>query len=219
MARKILILGMVLMLAVVFGTGAAGAEKFVFGQHAAQMAAYDAQMAGLKAKTAVAVQASKDAYARQDKWMAPIKMVTCPLPAIGYGILALRSPTKSPLEYLVIPSICRGVNTAKNYMIQNLGGGALDIITVLFEDKGTTYAPVMGEIGVLGERTMKRGPIAQIIETGASATPAACAAAGVLAPIAGVSYGGTVAILGTTVPVAATVVGEAAGMAEKKIVK
>jgi len=207
------------------GAGAASAGQFVFGQHAKQMAEYDAQMAVLKAKTAEATKAREAAEAWQDKCMAPLKMVVWPLPAIGYGIQALRyrlpgvgDPTNSPLEYAVVPSVCRGVNTAKNYGIQNIFGGVLDLVTIPFGDK-TNYAPRMNEMGILAKRTMERGPIANILETAASATPAACVGAGVLAPISGVSFGGTVAIFGTTVPVAATAVGEAAGAAEKAVLK
>lgn len=204
-----------------FGASAAGAEKFVFGKHAAQMAAYDAQMKVLKAKTAEAAKASAAAYARQDKLMAPVKIAFSPLTAVGYGILGLRSPTKSPFEYLLlgIPSLCRGVNTAKNHFIQTLGGGALDIVTAVDESNKTTYAPVLGEMGILGERTMKRGPIANVLETAAYATPISCVAAGVLAPIAGTSAIVTEAIFSTTLPVAAILVGEAAGMAEKAVLK
>jgi len=78
---------------------------------------------------------------------------------------------------------------------------------------------VMGEMGVLAERTMKRGPIANVLETASYATPISCFGAGVLAPIAATSLPWTMAIVGTTVPVGAIAVGEAAGMAEKKLIK
>ena len=219
MEKRYFVAFFVVLVLVAFCAAPALAKSPLLQKHEAEMAAYDQQMVVLKAKTAVAVKASQAAYARQDKLMAPVKVAFSPLTAVAYGIMALRSPTSSPLEYLVVPSICRGINTAKNHFIQTLGGGALDMVTAPFGAKGTTYAPVMGEMGVLAERTMKRGPIANVLETAASATPAACVGAGVLAPIAGVSYGGTVAILGTTVPVAATAVGEGAGMAEDAATK
>ena len=64
---------------VLLNAGAAMAGKYVFGQNAARMAAYDAQMADLKAKTAVASKAAADAMAKQDKWLNIISYI----PPIG----------------------------------------------------------------------------------------------------------------------------------------
>ncbi|MFA6193700.1 MAG: hypothetical protein WC726_02465 [Parcubacteria group bacterium] len=78
--KRYLWLGAVLMMAVVFCfAGVASAGKYVFGQNVAREAAYNAQMAGLKAKTAVASKAAADAMAAQDKWLNVISYI----PPIG----------------------------------------------------------------------------------------------------------------------------------------
>lgn len=69
MKRTCLCVVMVLALVLMMGAGAAWAEKFTFGKHAAQMAVYDAQMTELKAKTALASKAAADAMAGQDFWL------------------------------------------------------------------------------------------------------------------------------------------------------
>lgn len=77
--RRRLWFGVVLMMAMIFVSGTALAGQFVFGQHAKEMAAYDAQMADLKAKTVVASKAAADAMAAQDKWLNLISYI----PPIG----------------------------------------------------------------------------------------------------------------------------------------
>ncbi|TSA45045.1 hypothetical protein D4R51_02580 [bacterium] len=54
---------------VLLSVGAASAEKYVFGQNAAREATYNAQMADLKAKTAVVAAIAAQASADQDYWL------------------------------------------------------------------------------------------------------------------------------------------------------
>jgi len=67
---------------VMLGAGTAWAGQFVFGQHAKQMAEYDAQMAVLKAKTAEISKAAAEAQARQDRICKVVGMV----PVVGLAM-------------------------------------------------------------------------------------------------------------------------------------
>jgi len=64
------------------GAGTAWAGQFVFGQHAKQMAEYDAQIAELKAKAAEISKAAAEAQARQDRICKAIGMV----PVVGLAM-------------------------------------------------------------------------------------------------------------------------------------
>ena len=72
----------VVVLALMVGAGTALAGQFVFGRHAAQMAAYDAQMVQLKAKTAEVAKIAADAAAKQDKVCKVIGFV----PVVGLAM-------------------------------------------------------------------------------------------------------------------------------------
>lgn len=188
-------------------------------QQAAQESAYVQEMKSLKAVTARATKVRMAVEARQDKYVAPLKM-TIALPATTFaaGRKGLLTPTKSKPEYLGFPSLFRAGNAMKNHAAQTVLGGVADIATTPFS--GTpTFAPVLGTVGVAGDRCIARGPVAQTLEMGASAVPAACLATGVTSAFIGTSYNVAMWITATTTPVAATAVGEAVDLAEKAVLK
>jgi hypothetical protein len=83
MKRKWVTVIIVVMTMVLLGAGAAApGGQFVFGQHAKQMAEYDAQMAVLKAKTAEISKAAAEAQARQDRICKAVGMV----PVVGLAM-------------------------------------------------------------------------------------------------------------------------------------
>lgn len=133
------------------------------------------------------------------------------------GATGLTSPSDSPLEYLLfgVPSFCRGVNTSFDQMAEFTVRSAIDTGNVF--DRATCADP--SQLGYVASETIKWGPIAQVIRTGASATPAACVAAGVLAPVAGMCYGGTIATLASTNTVGAYFVGKGVDYIERALTR
>jgi len=149
-------------------------------------------------------------------------VVGFPFHFVGAGIngfgTGVTSPTSSLLEYLLIPSFCRGVNTAFDQVAEFTVMAAYDTVNYgnAF-DKVNRADPA--NLGYVASRTIKWGPLAQTFRTGGSAAAPACAAAGVLAPAAGMCYGGTVATLATANTAGGYAVGKAGDMAEKKLLK
>lgn len=130
------------------------------------------------------------------------------------------SPTDSPFEYLLlgVPSLCRGVTTA-------FGQGAEFTVMSAYDlgnygnafDNANRADPA--QLGYVASETIKWGPFAQVFLVAGAATAPACAAAGILAPIGGMCYGGTVATLATTNTAGAYLVGKGTDMAEKAVFK
>ncbi|MCX6766163.1 MAG: hypothetical protein NT170_00040 [Candidatus Moranbacteria bacterium] len=79
MKRYLWLMVALMMATVMLGAGTVSAGKYVYGQNATREAAYDAQMADLKAKTAVVAAIAAKAAADQDYWLNLISYI----PPIG----------------------------------------------------------------------------------------------------------------------------------------
>lgn len=76
------VLALAVVVAVALIAGPAWAEQFVFGQHARQMAEYDAQIAAAKARAEAAGKIAREAHARQDRLCKAIGFI----PVVGLAM-------------------------------------------------------------------------------------------------------------------------------------
>lgn len=183
-------------------------------KHEAEMAVYDQQMVILKAGAEAARKAREAAQKRQGHLSNVFINLIPPVFVVNLAKAAhdgLVTKTDSPFEYLLVPRLCRALNAVKNTALDST---VMALPQLACPDRDITPEPG-GQLGFLTARGVERGPIAQMIETGATVAPPVCAATGVFAPFIDVSQAGTVAIVTTIGGVGGIPVAEAAGATEK----
>lgn len=167
-----------------------------------------------ESNVAIAVSLAKPDHPR---YLMALGKAVGVVPSFFYGLYTgATTASDSPFEYLLVPRVCRAINAGKNQILDCLGGSALELVT---PGSNVQYAPSPGQLGYLTARSVKRGPIANMLETGALATGPVLAGVGVIAPFAGTCLPGTLAITSTIGGVGGVPVGEVAGVAEDMATK
>lgn len=110
---------------------------------------------------------------------------------------------------------CRGVNVGFDQFFGNTLGSAAEFVTPW---QANEYADP-SQLNFIAKETITWGPLAQMLRTGASVAPVACAATNVIGPLAGLTVVETTAVVGGSSVPGGFLVGKAADMAEKKLIK
>jgi len=167
-----------------------------------------------ESQAAITASRAKPDYPRWQMALAKMN----PLAMLGSGIYAARQgllqKTDSPFEWLLALRVCRMANTFKNQCV-NIGvGGVMELVT---PESMAQYAPEPGQLGMLAERTIKRGPVTQMLKTTMCAVPPALLATGAMEGLDGVSQAGSIAITSATGGVVGVGIVEAVDYLEKAL--
>lgn len=226
-----LVIGSILVMALL-GAGTAWAGQFTSPADKAKVADINKRLAAEKTaiakkyeqqdmerQAAVRAAAVKPATDEGRGFPRPVKAVVKAfftfVPSVMVGVYeGVKYIGSSKLEN-PLSRFCRGVNVGLDQVFGNTMGCAREFVTPW---ETTEYADP-SQLNFIAKETITWGPLAQMLRTGASAAAPACAATGVLGPVAGMCYGGTVATLATTNTAGGYLVGKGVDMAEKAVSK